>query len=187
MKKRLIVLILLFFCFTLSGCKTITIMELHHKDSEIFYKEYNLYNTKLDKFKVNGILFVPYTIYTEEKGFLSYDLMIDIYKDESDNSNVMIKQVTIKGVKNVSFKEIKKDINKAIIFRRSEEKPTLSNYYSSLISPINNYNIKIKKNGSLKVILNIMIEKNNVITNKKVEYLLEPDELIFYDNYFTRH
>ena len=122
LKNVLIVLIIVIFISSfLTSCKFSKIIDLVHKDTDTFYKKYDFSDSRLKKYQVNGIIFIPYTRQLPHRSYSDkfhyYYLSLASYRKKGDDGKVIINNVELEGVKEVKFKKITKELKQELEFK----------------------------------------------------------------------
>lgn len=150
------------------------ITDLIHTDTEKVHVEegYSFTDPKLEKYQINGVLFIPYTRHNpigNDDKFYTYSLRLASYKKKDDDNKVIINYATLEGINDIKFIEMNKILNKESEFvdgnmRLSE---------GVLIDEINNYDMELTDKSQIKVVLNVSVEENGEITTRDLEYIFE--------------
>jgi hypothetical protein len=173
--RNIVVLVLTMLILT--GCSFAEITDLIHRDTDRISveKEDGFSNPRLNQYKVNGVVFIPYTrqnpFKTYEDKYYYYSLRLASYT-QAINSKVVVNCVTIEGVRNVKFKTITKEANKQLEFSNDPNNKTLKSEIV-LVDAINDYNMELNKDSQLKVVLNVSVEQDGKTTTRDMEYVFE--------------
>jgi hypothetical protein len=176
--KRVIILIMgVFSVFFLTSCKTAKIIDLINQDTNRFYEDYDLSDQALEQYKINDVLFIPYTVHNTAQSykdkFDSYKLILEVYRKDNDNSKIIINHVAVEGIKEVKFKRIAKTLNKTIKLNNLSKGSEFQTGEIVLLEEINTYNMELKDNSQIKVILNISVIDGIKTINKDIEYIFQ--------------
>lgn len=153
------------------------IIDLIHLDTDYSrIGERDLSDPLFDQYRIDGIVFTPYTRLNHGKGynddFYTYSLRLAVYKQLENSNKVIVNHFEVDGVKDVKFNKIAGTINKELEFDDGGDGILSSE--DILIDVINNYNMELNKKSQLKVVLNVsVVDEDGKLTTRDLEYYFE--------------
>ncbi|MEN8905243.1 MAG: hypothetical protein ABF289_04715, partial [Clostridiales bacterium] len=119
----------------------------------------------LENYTINNVLLIPYfrhNPFDEKQDFYTYSLRLVVYRKDGDTSKVIINNLHMNKLENIEFNEYKKDINKELVFKivKNNSDDTIQKSENILVHEINNINMKLNENSSLKLTINASIEQD---------------------------
>ena len=148
-----------------------SIADIIHEDTQ-YTAERKFSDEKLSEYKINGILFAPYSKQLPHKsdydGWYRYFLRLAVYKSPEYKASVTINSIKIEGLKDVKFEPIAETFNENVEFDERidfDSENNLERGIFELIEKINDYDMEITKDSQWKVVLNVTVEdEENTIT-----------------------
>ena len=163
----------------LSACKTASITDLIHSDTEDIIIGENFIlgeDSTLNDYQVDKVLFRPYTIHNstdnENEGYDTYSINLAVYK-ESGSKKVTINRITVEGLQDVEFAQIDYDIDKVLEFNEYEKQQGVQSSLITLISNTADYDMFLSKTSKIKITLDVSVIDDKEVFNSKLEYILE--------------
>lgn len=161
----------------LTSCRFSEITDLIHKDTEKFYENYSFSEPLLQKYKINKILFIPYTNQNPEQSYeqkySTYSLSLASYGQKVNNSKVIVNYVTVEGDQDIIFDKITNNLNESLEFNNDEKQDNMKISVITLFDEINDYNMELTDKSRLKVVLNVTVEENGKSITGDLEYYFE--------------
>ncbi|MEH7179689.1 hypothetical protein [Neobacillus vireti] len=159
----------------LAGCQTATIIDLFHaKTEKLQVTEVVFSNPAYEPNRVGTVFFAPYTVQNEsdtDPVYYKYSLYLKAFRLVENSNPVTINSVKVKGTKDVTFKELSKDLSIPLEF--SDWEGSIQKSDNLLFEEINEENMKLTDDSIITVLVNVSVEENGETITKDLTFELE--------------
>jgi hypothetical protein len=178
-KKLLGLLSIGFLALSLTGCQTASITDIIHPKTDKLELNEDVFDESDSKpYIVGGILFIPYTRQNDfdsyDMDYYKYSLKLAAYKPIENGNTAVINQVKVIGKKDVTFKDINKDLALPLEFSKIQDNPSIQESENVLIDEIYPDNMNLTDQSVITVVLNVSVVENGETITKDLTYDFVP-------------
>lgn len=185
-------IILIITLSLLAGCESSHIVDLIHPETYQKDRTVESLSNEVNKpFVVEDILFILYSRqgdaipinpadYNNREAYQGshyylYDLRLAAYKEKENLNSVTINYVIVEGKKNIVLDKIQEEVHSPMNFRTYKENPSLKVSNEVLIKEINQTDMKLVKDSTISVIVNVTVTTDEGSVVKDLHYEIETD------------
>lgn len=160
---------------SLSGCNSATIIDLFHSETEKLQVTEEVFSDPAyEPYIVGDVFFAPYTVQNEsdtDPVYYKYSLYLKAYRLVENSNPVTVNSVKVKGTKDLTLKEISKDLSIPLEF--SDWEGSIQKSDNLIIEEINNDKMDLTDDSIITVVVNVSVEENGQSIKKDLTYELE--------------